>query len=167
MLKKLFLLLFVIAPMAAFAQDKIAYVSAQELFAKMPEYAEAQKKLTTKRETAMKTAQAIEAEYQALIEKFKNDNTTELSESVIMDRQKQVQQLEERYQNFLQTSNAEFEKEQEALLTPIQQKLMTAIKDAGDENNITYIFDRAALLYVNPSAVDISPKVKAKLGITN
>ncbi len=166
MLKKLFLLLVVAMPAILLAQDKIAYVSAQEIFAKMPEYAAAQTKLTTKRETAMKTAQAIEQEYQTLLEKYKNDST-EISESILMDRQKQVQQLEERYQNFIQTSNAEFEKEQEALLTPIQQKLMSTIKDVGDENGITYIFDRAALLYVSASAVDITPKVKTKLGITN
>jgi len=166
MLKKLFLLLLVAMPAILVAQDKIAYISAQEIFAKMPEYAEAQAKLTTKRETALKTAQAIEQEYKALLEKYQND-TTELSESILLDRQKQVQQLEERYQNFIQTSNAEFEKEQEALLTPIQQKLMNTIKDVGDENGIAYILDRAALLYVNPSATDITPKVKAKLGITN
>lgn len=166
MLKKLFLLLLVAMPAILVAQDKIAYVSAQEIFAKMPEYAEAQAKLTTKREAALKTAQAIEQEYQALLEKYRND-TTEISESILLDRQKQVQQLEERYQNFIQTSNAEFEKEQEALLTPIQQKLMNTIKDVGDENGIAYILDRAALLYVNPSATDITPKVKGKLGITN
>lgn len=166
MLKKLFLLLLVAMPVFLVAQDKIAYISAQEVFAKMPEYAEAQAKLTTKRETALKTAQAIEQEYQNLLEKYRNDST-EVSESILMDRTKQVQQLEERYQNFIQTSNAEFEKEQEALLTPIQQKLMNTIKDVGDENGIAYILDRAALLYVNPSATDITPKVKTKLGIAN
>ena len=101
------------------------------------------------------------------VEAFKGD-TTGLTESIVLDRQKQLEDLQNRYQTFLQTSQQEYEKEQQALITPLQEKLRKAIKDVGDENGYTYIFNAAATLYTSPTAaVDAAPKVKAKLGITN
>ncbi|MBK5720593.1 OmpH family outer membrane protein [Dysgonomonas sp. Marseille-P4677] len=166
MLKKLILLLFVVAPMTIFAQDKIAYINADEIFSKMPELKEVEGKLATKSETIKKNASAIEAEYNALVDKFSKD-TTNLTESILVDRQTQLESLQKRYQDFLQTSQAEFQKEQQALITPIQQKMRQAIKTVGDENNYTYILDAATLLHIGSNATDANKMVKAKLGITD
>lgn len=167
MLKKAILLLLVVAPLSIFAQEKLAYINAQEIFAKMPELKEVENKLATKSETIKKNATAIEAEYQAKIEEFQKTPTESITESIAMDRQKQLEQLEERYKNFVQTSQAEYEKEQQALLAPLQQKMRQAIKDVGDEHNYMYIFDAAALLHVGTNAIDASKQVKAKLSIVD
>ena len=166
MLKKLILLLFVVAPMTIFAQDKIAYINADEIFSKMPELKEVESKLATKSETIKKNASAIEAEYNALVDKFSKD-TTNLTESILLDRQTQLESLQKRYQDFLQTSQAEFQKEQQALIAPIQQKMRQAIKTVGDENNYTYVLDAATLLHIGSHATDANKMVKTKLGITD
>lgn len=149
-----------------FAQDKIAYINANEIFSKMPELKDVETKLAAKSETIKKNAAAIEAEYTKKVEEFQKD-TTNLTESVLLDRQTQLDGLRDRYQNFIQTSQAEFEKEQQTLITPIQQKMRQAIKDVGDENNYAYILDAATLLHIGSHATDASKMVKTKLGITD
>ncbi|GAB6120187.1 hypothetical protein JCM30204_13360 [Dysgonomonas termitidis] len=149
-----------------FAQDKIAYINANEIFSKMPELKDVETKLAAKSETIKKNAAAIEAEYTKKVEEFQKD-TTNLTESVLLDRQTQLDGLRDRYQNFIQTSQAEFEKEQQTLITPIQQKMRQAIKDVGDENNYSYILDAATLLHIGSHATDASKMVKTKLGITD
>jgi outer membrane protein len=167
MLKKLILVLLVLAPVGVFAQDKFAYVNAQEVFAKMPEMKDVENQIVTKREQIKKTVDGIQAEYNALIEKFKQTDSKELSEAIILDRQKQVSDLESRHETYLRSSQEELEKLQMSLITPLQDKLKKAIKEVGDENGYTFIFDASALLHVGSNAVDVAPKVKAKLGITN
>jgi outer membrane protein len=166
MFKKLILLLIVIAPMSMVAQDKIAYINANEIFSKMPELKDVETKLAARSETIKKTAAGIESEYVKKAEEFQKD-TTNLTESILLDRQTQLDGLRDRYQNFIQTSQAEFEKEQQTLIAPIQQKMRQAIKDVGDENNYVYILDAATLLHIGSHAVDASKMVKTKLGITD
>lgn len=165
MLKKLFLILLIAAPVSSFAQDKFAYLNWQEVFYKMPEMKDVEAKLATKQETIKKNVAAIESEYNTLLEKFKSD-TTSVTESIYADREKQLQQLQERYQNFVQTSQTEYQKEQETLLAPLHQKMTKAVKEVGDENHYVFIVDSSALLYTGSAAVDAAPKVKTKLNIT-
>lgn len=172
MLKKFILLLFLVAPLALVAQDKIAYVSSQEIMSKMPELSEMETKMATKQETIKKTLEGIQAEYQTKLEEYgkkleafqKGDGT--VSESELMDNQKNLTQVQERYETFAQSSQAELEKFYNSLMAPLQEKVLKAIKTVGDEQGYTYIIDRPALLYVSPSAVDASKHVKTKLGIT-
>ena len=63
MLKKLFLLLLIVAPVSIFAQDKLAFINAEEVFSKMPELKEVESKLATKSETIRKNLTALEKEY--------------------------------------------------------------------------------------------------------
>jgi outer membrane protein len=166
MLKKLFLSLLIIAPLSMFAQ-KIAYVSVEEVFYKMPEMKDVESKLATKSETLNNRKTAMEKEYQDMLEGFQKTPTDSLTEAIILDRQKQAEDFRNRYDTFLQTSQQEIEKEQQTLLAPLQEKLKKAIKEVGDENGYTYVLSAAALLHVGNGAEDAGPKVKAKLGITD
>lgn len=165
MLKKLFLLLIVIAPLSMFAQDKFAHVNYQEIFSKMPEIAGVQAKLKAKEEAIKKNAAAIEDEYTKKVQEY-GALTAETAPSVRGDLEKQIQQLQERFENFRQTSQLDLQQEQQGLVTPLHTKLQNAIKEVGDEHSYTYILDSSSLLYVNPSAVDANKLVKTKLGIT-
>lgn len=164
MLKKVLLLLLVVAPISIFAQEKIAYINAQEIFTQMPEFAGVQAKLKAKSDSMEKNAAAIESEYAALVKKF-SDSTEEPTASVVADRQKQLEQLQERYQNFVQTSQAEMERAQQDEFAPLKEKMTKAIKEVGDENNYTYVADAAMFLHIGSHATDANKQVKAKLGI--
>jgi len=165
MLKKLVILLFVIAPVGAFAQElKLAYINTSQVFALMPEVKDADAKLAAKQEQIKKDLAAIEAEYNKKVEEFKA-STVEPTPAVTADRQKQLEQLQERFQSYSQTSDAEFQQLRQNLLTPVQQKLQQAIKTVGDEQGYTYILEVGAVPYISTKAVDAAPFVKTKLGI--
>lgn len=171
MLKKTILLLCLLAPVVLMAQDKIAYVNTNEIMSQLPEMKEVQTKLQAKGESLQKTLQAIETEYQTKLEvyqqkleKFNKDST--VTESEIIDGQKELAQLQERFETHGQSIQAEYQRYQQELIAPIHEKVGKAIKDVGDEQHYQYIFDAAALLYTGSSAVDAGKLVKTKLGIT-
>ena len=164
MLKRLLILMLIFAPVATFAQEKFAYVDAQKLFGQMPEVSEVETKIATKRESIQKNEAAIEAEYTALMRKWQ-ELPEDASTTVRADIQRQIEQLQARFQTFRENSNEELQKESQDLITPIREKLMRAIKEVGDENGYTYIFDAQAMHYVNPKAIDATQQVKTKLGI--
>ncbi|OJU54393.1 MAG: hypothetical protein BGN96_13200 [Bacteroidales bacterium 45-6] len=165
MLKKLVILLFAIAPIGAFAQElKLAYINTNQVFALMPEVKDADTKLAAKQEQIKKDLAAIEAEYNKKVEEFKA-STIDPTPAVTADRQKQLEQLQERYQSYTQTSDTEFQQLRQSLLAPVQQKLQQAIKAVGDEQGYAFILEASALPYVGSKAVDVTPFVKTKLGI--
>lgn len=168
MFKRLFILIIALAPLVAMlAQDhKVAHINTADVFSLMPEVKDAESKLLVKQEEIQKALTGIETEYNKKLEEFKNSADTPTA-TVVADRQKQLEQLQERYQAFAQTSEAELQQLRQSLLAPIQEKLQKAIKAVGDEHGFTYIFEVGTLPYIGAKAVDVAPLVKAKLGIAN
>lgn len=171
MLKKIVLLALLFAPIAIFAQEKIAYLNSQEIMYKMPEIKDIESKLATKAEAIKKSLEAIQSEFekksndfQANLEKFQSKDPA-ITEIQLKEAQEELVGLESKWQTYNQTSQAEYEKYQRELLTPIQEKVANAIKAVGDEQKYTYIIDAPALLYVGTSAIDAGKIVKTKLGI--
>lgn len=166
MIKKLLLVLLIIAPLSLLAQDKYAYVNTQEVMNKMPELDAVEKKLVAKQESIRKTIEAIQKEYQEKLTQIQQD-TVNITQSILQDRYRQLEQLEERMEMFRKNSETEYRKEQETLFAPIQQKIQQAIKDVGDANGYVYMFDVNMLLYINPKLTDATKQVKTKLGIVD
>jgi outer membrane protein len=164
MLKKLIILLVIASPVCLSAQDKLAYIITNEVFSQMPELKDIETKLATKQEEIKKNVTAMETEYNNMLERFKS-STDSLSQSVVEDRRKQVEQLQERYETYVQNSSKELETLRQQLLAPVQQKFQKAVQDVGAEQGYTYIIDAQAIMYVNPNAVNAGPLVKTKLGI--
>lgn len=168
MTKKLIILLLAIAPLAAVAQNaKLAHINTQEIFSLMPELPGIETQLTTKNEEISKNGQALVDELNKKSEEFQKLATTS-SDAVKADQQKQLDQIYERYQLFVQNGQREMEDLRQKLLAPVQQKIANAIKAVGDEKGYTYVFDLAAgnLVYVSTTnAEDATPLVKTKLGI--
>ncbi len=168
MTKKLIILLLAIAPIAAFAQNaKLAHINTSELFNQMPEIPGIETQLNSKQEEISKNGQALVDEFNKKAEEFQKLAATS-SETIKADQQKQLDQINERYQMFLQNSQREMEELRQKLLAPVQQKIAAAIKAVGDEKGYTYIFDLAAgnPVYFNATtAEDATPLVKTKLGI--
>jgi outer membrane protein len=164
MLKKLIILFFIVAPIGVYAQDKLAYINTQEIFVQMPEIKDVESQLATKQEEIKKTLTSMQGEYDKKMEEFKNSKE-EPSESVLMDRQKQIQDIQSRYETYLETSDKEFQELRQKLLAPLQEKLQTAIKSVGAEQGYTYIIEVGALPYMSASAVDAGKFVKTKLSI--
>lgn len=173
MLKKIILLLCFVAPLAMMAQEKIAYLNSQEIMFRMPEIKTIETQLATKGEALKKSLDAIQTEYQTKseeyvtkLEKFQKGDK-DITESELVDAQGNLTQIQQRYETHAQATQAEYEKFQQELLAPVQQKVAKAIKDLGDEQKYTYILERSAILYVGDHAVDAGNLIKGKLGIVD
>src|SRR6476469_10736687 len=146
------------------AQNKLGYVSADEIITLMPEAAKVDSQLNQYQQSLYQNAQDKQTALNEAVSKFYKDSlsmTASLKEVKRTELQKQVQDLsgeEQRIQNL-------FEQKRQELSLPIQRKLQGAIQEVAKENGYTYVFPREALL-VMPPADDIGPLVKKKLGVS-
>lgn len=169
MIKKLLLAVLMAAPMCLAAQTmKFGTVNPQEVFNMMPEKATAEatlKETAAKYDAEFKKLQDAFAQLQAEYEKLEADAATP---KAIKDRR--MQELQETYQkiqNFQQTASQELQRTQDTLLAPIMDKIQTAIKAVGVEGGYTFIYDMSlgVVIYAGVGAEDVTPLVKAKLGV--
>ena len=130
----------------------------------MPEFKDMQKKmedLNAKYKTELET---MNSEYQKKYSDFVAQQDS-LTENIKVRRMQEVQDMQQRIDNFVQVAQQDVAKQHQDLMTPIQQKLQDAIKAVGAEQGYTYIIDPQVLLYTGPNAIDATSLVKAKLGL--
>lgn len=166
-MKKLIALLLMLLPFAGAvnAQEvKIAFVNTQEVFMALPEVADMQKKLEDLNAKYKKELETMQGEYQKKYSDFIAQQDS-LTENIKVRRMQEVQDMQQRMDNFVQVAQQDVAKQQQDLLTPIQQKIQDAIKAVGAEKGYTYIIDPQVLLYQGSNAVDATQFVKAKLGL--
>ena len=164
-MKKLIVFLMMVLPLGAFAQDvKIAFVNTQEVITAMPELAAMEKQMTEINENYKKELKQMQDEYQKKYSDYIAQQDS-LTENIKLRRMQEIQDIQERINNFLQVAEQDVQKKQQELFTPIQQKVQTTIKAVGDEKGYMYIIDPSVLLYKGTSAVDATPFVKSELGL--
>ena len=164
-MKKLIVLLLMILPLGAIAQEvKIAFVKTQEVFMAMPEVSGMGKQMADLNEKYRVELKQMQDEYQKKYSDFVAQQDS-LTENIKLRRMQEIQDIQERMDNFVQVAQQDVQKKQQELLQPIQQKLHEAIQKVGEEKGYTYIIDPAALLYTGTNAVDATPFVRTKLGL--
>lgn len=165
-MKKLIALVVVmLLPLGAIAQElKIAFVNTQEIMMAMPELADMNKKLEDLNLEYTNELKKMEDEYTKKSEAYVAEQET-LTENIKLRRMQEIQELQQRMEQFYQVAQQELPKKQEELFVPIQQKMMDAIRAVGNEKGYTYILPPNAVLFTGNSAVDATPFVKAKLGL--
>ncbi len=164
-MKKLIVLLFMILPLGAFAQEvKIAFVNTQEVFMAMPEVSSMEKQMADLNEKYKLELKQMQDEYQKKYSDFIAQQDS-LTENIKLRRMQEIQDIQGRMDNFMQVAQQDVQKKQQELIQPIQEKLQKAIKQVGDEKGYTYIIDPAALLYTGSNAIDATSFVRTKLGL--
>ncbi|MCH5237592.1 MAG: OmpH family outer membrane protein [Muribaculaceae bacterium] len=167
MLKKLLLVAALAFPMMASAQTlKVGIVDVDEIVQKLPDYAEAQTKLSD-------TSKKYEDEYAKLNEEMKRryDELEKMGDDelpAIRERKvKDFQEYQLKIQQFEQSATQELSRYQQDLMAPIYTKVNNAIQSVGQEGGYSLIeakISQIVLYYADP-VVDITNEVKAKLGV--
>ncbi len=85
-------------------------------------------------------------------------------------KERRIQEIQERQQNaekFRATAQQDLARQQQQLSAPIFQKLNEAIASVGKEGNFSLILPKnpELTLYCGSDVTDVTPLVKAKLGI--
>ena len=163
-LKSLIVIGCVITSTASFAQ-KAAHIDLDSLLSIMPEMAEAKKtsadyykQLEGTLTTMQKELNDKLAEYQA--------NETKYTDLIKQTKQKELQDLNQRIQDFQVQAQTEFQKKNDDLTKPINGKAKTAIEKIAKSKGYKLVLDTSAglVLYSEPSD-DLFNAVKAELGI--
>jgi outer membrane protein len=159
--------LLLIIGTAAFAQQpKFGNVNTQEILMNMPELKDVQTQLETEykqKETQLTTMQEDLKKQQ--------DDYMKIAETMTpQDRaakEQELQQLGQKVQNYFMLAQQQLKAKEQELKMPLLKKVQTAIQEVGDENGFLYIFEISSgvALYHSDKSVDVTPLVKAKLGI--
>jgi outer membrane protein len=166
MLKKISLFALLLVSAGAFAQEiKIAYLNSADIITAMPEYTLLQDSLQKFQSAVTEELKIMEEEHSRKYTAFMNESET-LPDAIKTRRLQEIQDIEQRAQNFQQDSQQRLRQLQEGLFAPIQQKVKTAIEAIGEENSFTYILEAGSLLFINPqTGIDATVLVKKKLGL--
>jgi outer membrane protein len=146
---------------------KFGHVNTQEIINSLPElnviqtqieseYKQKENQLTTmqedlknQQEAYMKVAQSMSSQARA-------------------DKESELQAMGQKVQNYFMLAQQQLQAKEQELKMPLLQKVQTAIQEVGDENGFLYIFEVAGgmPIYRSEQSTDVTPLVKAKMGIT-
>ena len=166
MLKKIALILLLIAPMTVFAQ-KFGHIKTQAIISIMPEYTKAQTDIQTLQKQYEDDIKRLTDELQKKFTEYQQEQAN-LPKNIQERRQKELQELNEKGMLAQQDAQQELERAWMSMLEPIAKKIDEAIKAVGQEGGYVYIFDlnTTNIPFVNETlSTDVTDAVKAKLGI--
>ena len=147
----------------AIAQNKIGYISTEELIAAMPEAEKASAELQDYQTSLQQQGEEYVKELNEKDSIFVRDSS-KLSPAAKDLRRNDLIQLYQKVQGWNQNMQQLLQEKQQALLGPIKSKALETIKAVAKESGYAYVLD-AATIIVSPPADDILPLVKKKLGL--
>ena len=165
-MKKIALILLLIAPMTVFAQ-KFGHIKTQAIISIMPEYTKAQTDINTLQKQYEDDIKRLTDELQKKFTEYQQEQAN-LPKNIQERRQKELQELNEKGMLAQQDAQQELERAWMSMLEPIAKKIDEAIKAVGQEGGYVYIFDLNStnIPFVNETlSTDVTDAVKAKLGI--
>jgi outer membrane protein len=168
---KIFKLLLIVSLVsfsgAVKAQElKFGHINVQELIQVLPDKKAADDKLQAEAEVLQTRMQKMSEEHDTKFKEYlaQRDSLPELIRATM---EKEIQDIEQRLQNYQTMAQQSLSKKEQELYKPILEKIQQAIDAVGQEQGFVYIFDLSSqvVLYHSEKSVDCMPFVKAKLGI--
>lgn len=161
------LLLLVVTAVTVKAQTlKFGHIDMQALIQVMPERATAETAYNNFQSELEDVLGDMQKELQAKMTEFESLGET-ASEIKRNAKITEIQDLQQRIQNYQITAQQQLNQKQSEVLQPVFDKAEKAIEDVAKEQGLLYVFDMSTkvVLYKSNQSVDILPLVKAKLGI--
>ncbi len=151
---------------SVFAQQKIGTVSSQIIMFSMPEIDTMQIKLKEVEAGLIADIEAIQKELVQKQQEYQRNKDT-YSSTMKEQKEKDLQALLTRYEEFEQVAQLEMQEQQQIMLRPIQEKIMAAINKVSEKQEFAMIFEKQSAIFVSETLVtDITDMVIAELGIT-
>lgn len=167
MLKKILLAVAVALPMFASAQTvKIGVVDTNAVFSTMPETTAANTKLQDIQKKYQEEFSRLETEYKRMVDELQNMKEDELP--AIKERKtREINDYQQKIQTFMQSADNDIQQQQQTLMAPIAAKMKEAIESVAKENGFSMVqnYSPDLILYYASPVQDITPLVKAKLGL--
>ena len=163
--KKLIAILFLMAPLAIFAQ-KFGHLNSADIIQAMPEYKAAQTELQNLEKQYTNELQMMESELAKKSEAYEKEKAT-LPANIAQRREAELQDLYGRMQQYYQESQQQLAQASQEKMNTLTEKITKAIKEVGVAGGYLYIFDLASgIPYISETlSTDVTGAVKTKLGI--
>ena len=169
-MKKLIKLTLVVAlalsSTSLFAQN-LGRINMQELIAVMPETQEMQTKLQAYVKDLQEQMETLQVELNNKYNDYLKEHDS-LAEGVRNVREQEIQDMQNRLQQFNAWAEQDLQKKRAELLEPIITKANDAVTKISKAGNYIAVFDVSvpSMAYFDESAMtDIQPQVRAELGI--
>jgi outer membrane protein len=152
-----------------FAQkaSKVGHMNSQEIMYLMPQSQSISDSLQIIQKSKERQVANLQAELQKMVADAERDagNGT-LDESMIALRQAEINDKQQRIQEYVKIAQDQLLKAEQDLMVPLQEQVLAAIKAVSEEGEFSYVLDLSsgAVIYFE-GGIDISPMVKEKLGI--
>ena len=141
-MKKLFILLGVILGVSTVSAQKFARVNLQEVVVAMPEFEQAQKNLEAFGKDLQEQMEQIQVEFNNKLADFQKNQAT-MAASVKQMRQQELEQLQQRFSEFQQIAQQDFQKKEAELLEPVQKKANDAVNKVAKAAGYIAVFNTA------------------------
>ena len=166
-MKKLFILIAAILGVCTVSAQKFARINMQDVVTAMPEFAEAEKNLEAFGKDLQEQMEQIQVEFNNKLADFQKNQET-MAASVRQIKQQELEQLQQRFAEFQQIAQQDFQKKEAELLEPVQKKAQEAVNKVAKANGYLAVYNTSvpSLAYFDEAQlVDIAPLVKKELGI--
>ena len=152
--------------LAASAQElKFAYVDFTELMQLMPEMDSARVQTEAASIEAEETYKAMVEEFQTKYQQFEQKKAT-WTPAIAESKAAELQQIQQRIQEFEQAIQMDLQQLQQALQAPIYEKAQKVVSDMAKEKGFAAVFEKASLLYIDPTQLfDLTPEARIVLNI--
>ena len=165
-MKRITLAMGILCMALAVNAQKFGHITAELLLQEMPEYDSAQVKLQELNTSYELEIERIQVEINKKIEEFQQTEAT-MSQLIKEAKASEIQEMQQRLQNFAQTAQQDLQQQQMAFLQPVMDKAREAIEEVAKEHQLLYVFDMSQgnPVYASEESMDMLPLVKTKLGL--
>jgi outer membrane protein len=171
LVKLAMVVLLTVSASTAFGQ-KFGRVDLAAIVPSMPEYQEAVTNLEAYGKDLQDQLEQIMVEFNTLYSNYEKNAAT-MTDSVRQLKERELGELQQRYQDFQQIAQQDMQRKESEVMTPIYTKADEAVKKVAAAGGYVVVFNTAGdqpssagLAYFDPALItDITGDVKKELGI--
>ena len=160
-MKKLVLMLMLLAPMTMMAQ-KFGKVNTQTIMQALPDVAKANGELEALQKQKDNELKAMQDELNRKLDEYQKGQST-MNATAKQQKETELQGLNQKIQQAYQDGQQELQKKSNELMQPIVAKVRASIDAVGKAGNYTYIFEEGAAIYTGSNVVDVTKEVQSKI----
>ena len=160
-MKKLVLMLMLLAPMTMMAQ-KFGKVNTQTIMQALPDVAKANGELEALQKQKDNELKAMQEELNRKLDEYQKGQST-MNATAKQQKETELQGLNQKIQQAYQDGQQELQKKSNELMQPIVAKVRAAIDAVGKAGNYTYIFEEGAAIYTGSNVLDVTKEVQSKI----
>ena len=167
-MKRIIIIVMALMPLMLAAQARIAIVNSQQLFELMPEKAAAEAQLKELSDRYHAEYEMLQAEFDKKYADYQTVAADPNTPETIRERRvRELQEGDKKMREFERRAADDIAAHREALTRPIADRVQAAIRAAGEQGAFDLVLDTAVtpVAYTGPATVDLTPMVKAILGL--